>query len=60
MPIRHHEYVTEYLEQKKDEILKGYGKTATLMDPERWSHPEIASRKMIWILLAAYLQFMGD
>ena len=60
VPIGHREYVTEYLCQKKGNILKGYNKISTLMDPERWPNPEISSQQMLWILLVACIHFMGE
>jgi len=60
VPIGYCEYDKEYLRQKKRNILKGYNKISTLMDPGRWPYPEIPLRQMLWILLVACLQFMGD
>ena len=50
MPIGEEGFVKSYLDQKKNKITRRFDKITTLLDPGRWPHPEISSRKMLWVL----------
>ena len=62
IPIGTEGFVKTYLNQKKDNsILKGCDTILiNLLDPGIWSHPDIPTRQMLWILIHVCLQFTGD
>ena len=60
IPIGTEGFVKTYLNQKKNDILKGYDTIINLLDPGIWSHPDIPTRQMLWILIHVCLQFTGD
>ena len=49
LPIGKDDFVKGYLDQKKTKITQGFDKISTLLDPDRWPHPEpgIPSQKML-------------
>eukprot|EP00956_Cyclotella_meneghiniana_P009720 scaffold13462_cov36-Cyclotella_meneghiniana.AAC.4 len=46
-----------YLQHKLEKITKTNNTIATLLDPSRWTHPDIPSWQMLWLLILMCLQF---
>jgi len=52
-PAKSKAFITEHLRKEYDTIIN-------LLDPGIWSHPDILTRQMLWILIHVCMQFTGD
>ena len=61
IPIKSsHQNTSGYLQHRLEKITKTKNNIAALLDPGRWTHPDIPSRQMLWLLILMCLQFKGD
>jgi len=60
IPVGTEQYVLKTLEKKLKKIIETNKKIAKLMDPGRWTHPDIPARQMLWLLITGCLQFKPD
>ena len=55
VPVGSEIYVKRYLEKKAGKIKCQFDEISTMLDPSKWSHPEVPTRQMLWLLTVVCL-----